>query len=209
VLVSGLHTRASERDIYEYFMKMGCGKVRDIRIIKDGRTKKSKGLAYVEFYSLESVTAALEPNHLPWVFEGREWPALQVEHSCAEKNRLAESNRLLKAGGPEFVQQPKANFDQISAPARVLVTGLTGPLSDLQDDKLRDLFEPFGKVDILEVNRDEQGRCRGQAVVQYADSQFARLAVERMHRYEIRGQRIKVQQVAREGGSRLRASDLD
>jgi RNA-binding protein 39 len=51
--------RANEKDIYNFFVKAGVGKVRDIRLIKDSRSGKSKGIAYVEFYTPESVLMAM------------------------------------------------------------------------------------------------------------------------------------------------------
>jgi RNA recognition motif-containing protein len=54
-LLLQLPLKASEKDIYEFFAKGNVGKIRDIRIIKDPRTNRSKGIAYVEFYYQESV----------------------------------------------------------------------------------------------------------------------------------------------------------
>lgn len=54
-----LHYRANEQDLWRFFKENNCGKVRDIRIIRDQRTMKVKGLAYVEFFTPESVLMAL------------------------------------------------------------------------------------------------------------------------------------------------------
>jgi len=43
--------KAKEKDIWNFFSKAECGKIRDIRIIRDQRSGKSKGVAYVEFYT--------------------------------------------------------------------------------------------------------------------------------------------------------------
>lgn len=40
---------ANERDIYTFFAKTGVGKIRDVRLIRDQRSGKSKG--YVHFRS--------------------------------------------------------------------------------------------------------------------------------------------------------------
>ena len=42
-----------ERDLFEFFSHVGT--VEDIRLIRDQRTQKSKGLCYVEFSDKESV----------------------------------------------------------------------------------------------------------------------------------------------------------
>jgi RNA-binding protein 39 len=49
---------ADENSIYQYFKSGNCGKINDIRIIKDARSQKSKGIAYVEFYLQESILKA-------------------------------------------------------------------------------------------------------------------------------------------------------
>jgi RNA-binding protein 23/39 len=48
-----LSARIRPRDLEEFFSQVG--KVRDVRLITDPRTKKSKGIAYIEFKDIESV----------------------------------------------------------------------------------------------------------------------------------------------------------
>jgi RNA-binding protein 39 len=48
-----LAARIRPRDLEEFFASVG--KVRDVRLITDPRTKRSKGIAYIEFRELESV----------------------------------------------------------------------------------------------------------------------------------------------------------
>lgn len=43
VLVSRINIMANERDVYNYFAKAGVGKIRDVRLIRDQRSGKSKG----------------------------------------------------------------------------------------------------------------------------------------------------------------------
>ena len=43
------------RDLEEFFSRVG--KVRDVRLITDPRTRRSKGVAYVEFRDLACVQA--------------------------------------------------------------------------------------------------------------------------------------------------------
>lgn len=69
VLIADLSLKATEKDIWEFFTRVGeiciydayqhAGKVSDIQLIKDGRSGKSKGLGYVEFHDAESVLKAL------------------------------------------------------------------------------------------------------------------------------------------------------
>jgi len=43
ILVNRLHLRAEEQEIYKFFKANNVGKVRDIKVIKDQRSGKSKG----------------------------------------------------------------------------------------------------------------------------------------------------------------------
>jgi RNA recognition motif-containing protein len=57
-LVYRLHLNAKERDLFNFFAKENIGRLVDIKIVRDGRTKVSKGVCYVEFESQESVLLA-------------------------------------------------------------------------------------------------------------------------------------------------------
>ena len=57
--------KATEWDIYTFFTSKNVGKIWDVRIIKDTWSGKSKGVAYVEFYTAESVMLALGLSGMP------------------------------------------------------------------------------------------------------------------------------------------------
>ncbi|KAI3702001.1 hypothetical protein L6452_27569 [Arctium lappa] len=48
--------KADERDVYEFFSRVG--KVRDVRLIMDCNSTRSKGVGYIEFYDAMSVPMA-------------------------------------------------------------------------------------------------------------------------------------------------------
>jgi RNA-binding protein 39 len=54
------------------------GKIRDIKIIKDHKSGKSKGVAYVEFFDLTSVEKALGLNEKPFILDGKEVPGSAI-----------------------------------------------------------------------------------------------------------------------------------
>mmetsp|Transcript_34556 Transcript_34556/g.88007 ORF Transcript_34556/g.88007 Transcript_34556/m.88007 type:complete len:158 (+) Transcript_34556:140-613(+) len=58
VMLVGLNCKADERDVFEFFVGT-AGKVRDVQIIRDSRTGRSKGVAYVEFASAEGTIKAM------------------------------------------------------------------------------------------------------------------------------------------------------
>merc|ERR1712125_297669 len=63
VMVAGLNIRADERDIYEFFS--GVGKVRDVQVIRDARTGRSKGVGFVEFSFREGAVRAFSMSGKP------------------------------------------------------------------------------------------------------------------------------------------------
>ena len=97
-----------------------------MRIITDNKTRRSKGIAYIEFGDPDSVPLALglSGQRLLGV-------PIIVQPSQAEKNRLASMASAM---------QP--------------VTSKTGPMRlyvgslhfNITEDMLRGIFEPFGKV---------------------------------------------------------------
>lgn len=56
VLVMQLAQRVGPGELKEFFSKVG--KVLDVRMIVDNKTRRSKGVAYVEFHDIDSVQLA-------------------------------------------------------------------------------------------------------------------------------------------------------
>ncbi|THG16450.1 hypothetical protein TEA_010217 [Camellia sinensis var. sinensis] len=76
--------KATERDVYEFFSK--AGKVRDVRLIMDRNSRRSKGVGYIEFYDAMSVPMAIAlSGHLLF------GQPVMVKPSEAEKN-LVQTN---------------------------------------------------------------------------------------------------------------------
>mmetsp|Transcript_70930 Transcript_70930/g.148377 ORF Transcript_70930/g.148377 Transcript_70930/m.148377 type:complete len:175 (+) Transcript_70930:88-612(+) len=61
VMVVGLGAKVDERDVFEFFVS-SAGKVRDVQVIRDARTGRCKGVAYVEFQSAEGTVRAMRLN---------------------------------------------------------------------------------------------------------------------------------------------------
>ena len=99
-----------------------------MRMITDNKTRRSKGIAYIEFKDVESVplAMALTGQKLLGV------PIL-VQPTQAERNRMAMAPTLLSANA-----KPVSN-----GPMRLYVGSLH---YNITEDMLRGIFEPFGKV---------------------------------------------------------------
>ena len=193
VLVLQLPLKASEIDVYQFFSDNNCGKIRDIRIIKDPKNGKSKGVAYVEFYSEESKFKALAQSGK--IIVGN---AVKIQPSQAEKNRahaVAKQNKIVRPYlGAEIapIERPNDTAREIN---RIYIEGLAGGLSDIQEIDLKELFSPFGEIEFLDLRRDPKTlKCKGFAMIQYKNTRDARAALEMMNGFEINNQRISVSQ---------------
>ncbi|XP_007949363.1 probable RNA-binding protein 23 [Orycteropus afer afer] len=183
-----LAARIRPRDLEDFFSAVG--KVRDVRIISDRNSRRSKGIAYVEFCEIQSVPLAigLTGQRLLGV-------PIIVQASQAEKNRLAAmANNLQKgSGGPMHLYVGSLHFN---------ITG----------DMLRGIFEPFGKIDNIVLMKDSNtGRSKGYGFITFSDSECARRALEQLNGFELAGRPMRVGHVTErlDGGTDITFPDGD
>lgn len=164
-----LAARIRPRDLEEFFSAVG--KVRDVRIISDRNSRRSKGIAYVEFCEIQSVPLAigLTGQRLLGV-------PIIVQASQAEKNRLAAmANNLQKGSG---------------GPTRLCVGSLH---FNITEDMLRGIFEPFGKIENIVLMKDsDTGRSKGYGFITFSDAECARRALEQLNGFELAGRPMRV-----------------
>lgn len=194
-----LAARVTHRDIEDFFSKVG--KVREVRLIMDNRTRRHKGIAYVEFVNIDSVgrAIALTGTRLCGV-------PIVVQHSQAEKNRLAANNVTVTKPGP------KRN---VSGPMSLYVGSLH---FNITEDMLRGIFEPFGQVDKIELSYDpETKRSKGYGFIHFRQAEDAKKALEQLNGFELAGRPMKVNYVnekssdsyQKNGPGALDCDDLD
>ncbi|GMP64336.1 hypothetical protein CsSME_00025664 [Camellia sinensis var. sinensis] len=142
--------KADERDVYDFFSR--AGKVRDVRLIMDRNSRRSRGVGYIEFFDSMSVPMA-----------------------------IALSGQLL-VGQPVMVKPSEAekNLVQSTTSAAGVAGGLIGPYSggarrlyvgnlhfNIKEDQLRQVFESFGNVELVQLPTDpETGNSKGFGFVQ-------------------------------------------
>ncbi|XP_019662275.1 probable RNA-binding protein 23 isoform X3 [Ailuropoda melanoleuca] len=183
-----LAARIRPRDLEDFFSAVG--KVRDVRIISDRNSRRSKGIAYVEFCEIQSVPLAigLTGQRLLGV-------PIIVQASQAEKNRLAAMANNLQKGS--------------SGPMRLYVGSLH---FNITEDMLRGIFEPFGKIDNIVLMKDsDTGRSKGYGFITFSDSECARRALEQLNGFELAGRPMRVGQVTErlDGGIDITFPDGD
>ncbi|CAI9284427.1 unnamed protein product [Lactuca saligna] len=170
--------KATEWDVYEFFSK--AGKVRDVRLIMDRNSRRSKGVGYIEFYDAMSVPMAIAlSGHL---LLGQ---PVMVKPSEAEKNLVQSTATSGAAGG---------GAGAFGAVDRKLYVGnLHFNMTELQ---LKQIFEAFGPVELVQLPTDpETGHCKGFGFVQFAQLEHSKAAQSLNGKLEIAGRTIKVSSV--------------
>jgi len=159
--------KADERDLFQFFSD--CGKVTDVRIIKDTQSRKSKGIAYVEFEKQENVVTAIgKSGQICCGFP------IVVQASQAEKNQAARLAAQV-AG-------------DVEVPTKVRVENLH---PDIAEQDLTDLFTPFGKVVNVRIEK-VNGRSSGLAHVEFKSLPDAQKAVAHLHGFDLAGKQLRV-----------------
>ncbi|KAL9370652.1 hypothetical protein Peur_035792 [Populus x canadensis] len=174
--------KADERDVYEFFSR--AGKVRDVRLIMDRNSRRSKGVGYIEFYDAMSVPMAIALSGQPLLSQ-----PVMVKPSEAEKN-LVQSTTAVASGGL---------IGPYTGGARRLYIGNLH--FNITEDQLRQVFEPFGAVELVQLPHDESGHCKGFGFVQFARLEDARNALNLNGQVEIAGRPIKVSAVTDQAGA--------
>ncbi|XP_041804931.1 RNA-binding protein 39a isoform X2 [Chelmon rostratus] len=181
-----LAARIRPRDLEEFFSAVG--KVRDVRMISDRNSRRSKGIAYIEFVEANSVPLAigLTGQRLLGV-------PIIVQASQAEKNRAAAAANNLQKG--------------TSGPMRLYVGSLH---FNITEEMLRGIFEPFGRIESIQLMMDsETGRSKGYGFITFADAECAKKALEQLNGFELAGRPMKVGHVTERTDASTASSFLD
>jgi RNA-binding protein 39 len=165
-----LSARIRPRDLEDFFSAVG--KIRDVRLITDPRTKRSKGIAYIEFRETDSVplAIALTGQRLLGV-------PIIVKLTQAEKNRMPFTGPHIPANVPQ------------SGPLKLYIGNLN---VNITEEMLKGIFEPFGEIDAILLARNEMGYSRGFGFIQFSSADDGRKAMEQMNNFELAGKAMKV-----------------
>ncbi|EGF97966.1 uncharacterized protein MELLADRAFT_84111 [Melampsora larici-populina 98AG31] len=220
VFVSQLSARVGDRELSQFFEQQ-AGKVRDARVITDRISRRSKGVGYVEFRELDSVQKAL-------ALTGTKLLGLpvMVQYTEAEKNRQAMANTQPNNVAAGLVTVPPAPPVQRSyvAPkprgpgpndpnsyARLYVGSLN---FNLTDDDLRQVFQPFGDIEYVDLHRDQiTGKSKGYAFtlltcvnIRFKNMHDAKNAMEKMNGFQLAGRALRVEIKAQPPAALLNAT---
>lgn len=187
VFVQQLSVRCTDQTLLDFFTSNSCP-VRNARIVIDKYTRKSKGVAYVEFYEEETVRVALKLSGqkvlgVPMI----------VELTETEKNRIAQEAAACNNANMS-TSSTSSTSSALKPPVDGLVRLYVGSLHpSLTESELGQLFEPFGELESVELLKDERsGTSKGVAFVQYKRVGAARRALESLNGFELAGRAIRV-----------------
>eukprot|EP01017_Pseudomicrothorax_dubius_P037223 TRINITY_DN5429_c0_g1_i1.p1 TRINITY_DN5429_c0_g1~~TRINITY_DN5429_c0_g1_i1.p1 ORF type:complete len:341 (-),score=102.45 TRINITY_DN5429_c0_g1_i1:211-1233(-) len=187
VIVKGLSWSAEQRDIEKHFSAFGS--VSNVNLLK-GPDGRSKGIAFVRFDSPSSVDGALSQN-------GTEFMSRTI---YVEKTRPREDRNSGRQQGRSFGgSSGGGGGSRENNSTTVFVGNLSYGISE---DALQDFFEDCGSIKAVRLPKDNDGKLRGFAYVEFDSSRGVQKAVEK-NGEEFEGRNIKVD-FQRQGGDRDR-----
>ncbi|OAF71112.1 CAPER alpha [Intoshia linei] len=164
----GPHVRS--RDIEDFFRNIG--EVRDVKLIMDSKTRRPKGIAYVEFYDIECVSKAIGMTEQILVDR-----PVKIIASQAEKNRIGSASVPL--------------YKQHKSTLVKLYVGNLHP--SVTEYNLEQLFEPFGRIENIRLEYERFTRkSLGYGYVTYSRGEDAKKALDSMNGFELAGMHTRV-----------------
>ncbi|KAI8048538.1 hypothetical protein BDF22DRAFT_746779 [Syncephalis plumigaleata] len=179
VFVMQLSARLKNSELYDFFVQ--AGRVREAKIVTDKNTGRSKGVAYVEFYEMSSVARAI-------ALTGQKLLGIPVivQPTEAEKNRLAA-----QAAQAAQASQAQAAMQSDAIAFRRLYINSLPP--QLKEDDVRELFAPFGQIELVHLQRDPVTRePKGSGYVQYTRALDANSAMASMNGTSLLGNTLQI-----------------
>jgi len=184
--------RADERDIGRYFRREVGRKVRDVILLRDRRTGRHKGCAYVELGGLDDVAQALGVSGK--VPDFQRFPIL-VKPTEAERN-LAGIGGIgvgLEAAGAAAVAAapPRLAPDGRRIESQKVYVGSVDRC--VTQAQLYALFSQFGALEKALLQMDmTTGISRGFAFLTYRDPKDANLAIQTMSGQMLAGRPLEM-----------------
>jgi nucleolin len=172
--VGNLPFNASENDLKEFFAS--CGEVDSVNLLK-GPDGRSKGIAFIRFTEESAQTAAVEFNGED--YNGR---AVKVEKSIPKEQRPPREGDTRAAGG--FTK----NTERDPSSTTIFVGNLGYRTNE---DTVAQFFGDCGEVKAVRVAYDQDGRSRGFAHVEFAETTSIDTAMAKAGQ-EIEGRAIRV-----------------
>ncbi|KAG7034417.1 RNA-binding protein 39, partial [Cucurbita argyrosperma subsp. argyrosperma] len=215
--------KATERDVYEFFSK--AGKVRDVRLIMDRNSRRSKGVgnAIMMRDGGNTMQSCLINSCCLFKVDNINLRYVEFYDAMSVPMAIALSGQLL-FGQPVMVKPSEAEKNLVqSNTSGASGAGPYGAVDrklyvgnlhfNMTETHLREIFEAFGPVELVQLPLDlESGHCKGFGFVQFAHLEHAKAAQSLNGKLEIAGRTIKVSSVTDHIGAQenvAKSNDLD
>jgi len=168
IFAAQIHPKNEEREIFEFFSEVG--KVCDIQLIRDTRTLKSKGLAYIEFEDRRSVPHAL-------ALSGRNLNGYPVLVQMTQAERGISTPAALVQTNPAVEKEGKLVVKHIN--------------SKLTKEDVLPIFNAFGEVRQLQLQAS-QNPGENEAYVEFRRHAEASTAMTQLNGLEVVGMKLEI-----------------
>ncbi|XP_054543588.2 heterogeneous nuclear ribonucleoprotein A1-like isoform X1 [Pan troglodytes] len=153
LFIGGLSFETTNESLRSHFEQWGT--LMDCVVMRDPNTKRSRGFGFVTYATVEEVDAAMKAR--PHKVDGR----------------VVESKRAVSR---EDSQRPGAHLTV----KKIFVGGIK---EDTEEHHLRDYFEQYGKIEVIEIMTDQgSGKKRGFAFVTFDDHDSVdKIVIQKYH----------------------------
>ncbi|KAF7473805.1 heterogeneous nuclear ribonucleoprotein A1-like [Marmota monax] len=153
LFIGGLRFETTDESLRSHFEQWGT--LTDCVVMRDPNTKSSRGFGFVTYATVEEVDAAM--NARPHKVDGR----------------VVEPKRAVSR---EDSQRPGAHLTV----KKIFVGGIK---EDTEEHHLRDYFEQYGKIEVIEIMNDRgSGKKRGFAFVTFDDHDSVdKIVIQKYH----------------------------
>ncbi|XP_053311942.1 heterogeneous nuclear ribonucleoprotein A1 [Spea bombifrons] len=153
LFIGGLSFETTDDSLRTHFEQWGA--LTDCVVMRDPNSKRSRGFGFVTYSSAEEVDAAMEAR--PHRVDGR----------------VVEPKRAVSR---EDSQRPGAHLTV----KKIFVGGIK---EDTEEHHLRDYFEQYGKIDVVEIMTDRgSGKKRGFAFITFDDHDSVdKIVIQKYH----------------------------
>ncbi|XP_073402367.1 heterogeneous nuclear ribonucleoproteins A1 homolog [Dendrobates tinctorius] len=153
LFIGGLSFETTDDSLRHHFEQWGT--LTDCVVMRDPMSKRSRGFGFVTYMSAEEVDAAMDAR--PHRVDGR----------------VVEPKRAVSR---EDSQRPGAHLTV----KKIFVGGIK---EDTEEDHLRDYFEKYGKIEVVEIMTDRaNGKKRGFAFITFEDHDSVdKIVIQKYH----------------------------
>lgn len=162
IFIKNLDKEIDNKALHDTFSAFG--NILSCKVVTD-ELGNSRGYGYVHFETKEAADQAIEKVN-GMLLNGLK---VFVGHHISRRERRSRLEELKAQFTNVFVK----NLDEAAT-----------------EEDLRALFEPFGEIQSLVLQRDETGKSRGFGFVNFVRHEDAQKAVESLHDTEIKGRKI-------------------